>query len=85
MYRIHPRLHLVEAVLAGAAMGLVNALLWWLVLGDVLPLWGVGLIAVPSAFVLMRLAVAGWQGLAARRRHGRRAHAQPRPTVRKAA
>ena len=82
---MHPIRPLIERGLVSAAIGVGNALLWRLILGRILPLWAVGLIAVPSALLLIALVVAAQQELADRRRPRRRAHAQPRPTTRKAA
>jgi hypothetical protein len=85
MHRIRPYIRLIEGVLVGAGLGIGNALLWWFILGQSLPVWAVGLIALPSALLLMGLAVGAQQGLADRRQPRRRAHARPATSTRKAA
>lgn len=77
MQRIRSNLRLIEGVLVGAAIGTGNALLWKLILGPTLPWWAVGLIAIPSALLLMGLAAGAQRELADRRRPSRRAHARP--------
>lgn len=81
--RNRPRLRLLEGVLVGAAIGIGNALLWKLILG--LPWWAVGLIAIPSALLLIGLAAGAQRGLADRRRPRRRAHVRPHPKTRRTA
>ncbi|MFE1451946.1 hypothetical protein [Streptomyces olivaceoviridis] len=88
MHRNHPHLRLIEGILVGAAISIGNVLLWRLALGPhTLPWWAYGLIAVPSALLLMSLAAGVQRRAAAQRRprQERRAHARPQPTTRKAA
>ena len=67
MHRIRPHLGLILYSLAGAAAGTGSVLLWRLVLGPrSLPEWAFGLIAGPTALLLLA-AIAGGQ-----RRHGTR-------------
>jgi hypothetical protein len=84
MHRIRPHLGLTLYSLAGAAVGTGSVLFWRLILGPAaLPQWAFGLIAGPSALLLLAF-VAGVQHRVGNRQPRRRAHARTQPTTRKA-
>ncbi|MFF7190550.1 hypothetical protein ACFZAR_36265 [Streptomyces sp. NPDC008222] len=79
MRSIRPHLGLILYSLAGAAVGVGSVLLWLALLRPYqVPFWAIGLIAVPTALLVLA-------GMAeAQRRHGNRrtrhrTHARPRP------
>lgn len=87
MRSIRPHLGLIVWSLVGAAAGVGSVVAWLNILGPhSLPQWAFGLIAGPTALLLLGLAAGLQRQRAVRRRPRRRAHARPRPIeTRKAA